>query len=316
MVGLIVGGIIGFFAGVLVNALADDLPYRRNPGLPVYPDGTPRPMAAWSGIAAFLLDLRSPVQRQPNPDRSRSPWYIPPILPEDDMANTDLPEDMTEETEKIKPVPFPEKPTLSWRYPLTEVLTIGLCILAVSAAQQQNLSIIQVLFWLAYMAIYVLITVIDIEHKLILFIVVIPSAVLALLNAVVFPEVVSSPQNAFAGAVAGFVPFFILYQGGFLFTYILGQARGEKIDTVAFGYGDVMLMTLSGLILGLDRTIIALFITVFLGAMGAIGYMLLRALIGRRYSLFTAIPYGPYIVAAFIIMLLYGDAVRKALLGY
>jgi prepilin signal peptidase PulO-like enzyme (type II secretory pathway) len=312
MIGLIIGGLLGFLAGILVNALADDLPYRRNPGLPVYPDGTPRPIAAWSGILAFVFNLRAPIKNQPNQSRSRYPWYIPPQMPDETSPDSEE-EDITE---KIKPIPLPEKPTLNWRYPLTELLTMGLCILAVNTAQEQNLSLVQVLFWLAYMAIYALITVIDVEHKLILFIVIIPSAVLALINAVFFPEVVNTPENALWGAVAGFVPFFILYQGGFIFTYILGQARGEKIDTVAFGYGDVMLMTLSGLILGLDRTIIALFITVFLGAMGAIGYMLLRAVLGRRYSLFTAIPYGPYIVAAFVIMLLYGDAVRKALLGY
>ncbi len=314
MIGLLISGILGFFAGILVNALADDLPYRRNPGLPVYPDGTSRPLLAWSGILAFVLNLRAPVNKQPNQARSRYPWYIPPSEPEDTHTTANTDDD--DVTEPIEAIPLPEKPLLTWRYPLTELLTVGLFILAASAAQEQNLGLVQVAFWLAYMAIYALITVIDIEHKLILFIVVIPSAVLALINALFFPEVVNTPQNAFLGAVAGFVPFFILYQGGFIFTYILGQARGEKIDTVAFGYGDVMLMTLSGLILGLDRTLIALFITVFLGALGAIGYMLLRSILGKRYSLFTAIPYGPYIVIAFVIMLLYGDAVRKSILGY
>jgi len=45
--------LIGIIAGGIVNALADDLPERRRPQLPRYPDGTPRPLIAWLGITAF-----------------------------------------------------------------------------------------------------------------------------------------------------------------------------------------------------------------------------------------------------------------------
>ncbi|MCU0511902.1 MAG: A24 family peptidase [Anaerolineae bacterium] len=276
--------IVGFLAGVLVNALSDDLPYRRRPARPTYADGTPRPLLAWSGLLAFATGQRRPAVPAPNPARQRG-----------------------------------EPAALSWRYPLTELLTMFLMVLMIHAAlHEPRMSLLQVVFWGLYMVMFALVVVIDIEHKLILFVVVIPSAGLALLNVILTPETATPTtlENAFWGAVAGFVPFFILYQGGFIFTYIMGQVRGQRIDTVAFGYGDVMLMTLSGLLLGLDRTIIGLFITVFLGAAGALGYMLLRLVLRERYSLFTAIPYGPYIVAASVLMLLYGAQVRVALLGY
>jgi prepilin signal peptidase PulO-like enzyme (type II secretory pathway) len=137
---LIVVGLIGVLVGGIVNALADDLPQRRNPHLPHYPDDTPRPLVAWLGISAFLLGKRT------SPGGAR----------------------------------------LSWRYPITEVVTSLAMILVIArtSAGQPPATAWQVVFWLVYMAIFVLITVIDLEHKLILFVVIIPSAVVALVDAV------------------------------------------------------------------------------------------------------------------------------------
>jgi len=290
--------IVGFFAGVLINALADELPYRRRLARPVYPDGTPRPLVAWSGIGAFVQGLRVPPVQQPNEDRKRL---------------------------------YEDAPSLSWRYPLTEIGTIILMIIAVFAIHaypdSQRLLLnpaiftdaqlaLQLVFWWIFCAIYMLITVIDVEYKLILRVVVFPTVLLAFLNIIIAPATSITLEDALLGALWGFVPFMLLYLGGFLFTYILGHIRGEKIDTVAFGFGDVMLMTLSGVLLGFSHTIFALFIAVFAGAFGAFLYIVGRALIGHRYSWFTAIPYGPYIVFATLLMLLYGDDVRRALIGY
>jgi leader peptidase (prepilin peptidase) / N-methyltransferase len=96
----------------------------------------------------------------------------------------------------------------------------------------------------------------------------------------------------------------------------MGQLRGEKITTVAFGYGDVMLITFSGALLGVAYTAIAMFITVFLGAIGAFVYLAMRLALKGRYNLFTAIPYGPYIIIATLIMLLYGREVWFYVFGW
>jgi prepilin signal peptidase PulO-like enzyme (type II secretory pathway) len=204
---------------------------------------------------------------------------------------------------------------LSWRYPITELGTATLMVIAYYAAQAENVSTLQTAFWLIYMAVFVLITVIDIEHKLILFVVIVPSCVLAILDAILTsfqPTLV----DALIGGAAGFLVFFLMYNGGYLFTYVIGKLRGREIREVAFGYGDVMMATLSGLILGWRALIFAMFITVFLGAFGALIYMFSRRFIGRRYSAFTAIPYGPYIVAGTILMLLYRVEVRQAIFGW
>lgn len=295
----------GLVAGGIVNVLADDLPLRRAPRLPRYvpeakkraihipvedaqgnditqefveADDEPRPPLAWLGLTAFLFGKRESSDGQ------------------------------------VK---------LSWRYPLTEILTIGLMVITVLAIDYINVNVepgeptigtLQTIFWMLYMAIFALIIVIDIEHKLILFIVIIPSAVLAILDAATTgypPDLIT----ALAGGAAGFGVFFIMYGGGFLFTYVLGLLRGQSIDEVAFGYGDVMMAMLAGLILGWRVLIFAIFITVFLGAFGALIYILSRALFGGKYSAFTAIPYGPYIVVGTILMLLYRDTLGPAMFG-
>jgi leader peptidase (prepilin peptidase) / N-methyltransferase len=279
---LIIIAVVGLLAGGIVNALADELPYRRNPALPTYPDGTPRPMLAWLGITAFLFGLRTPSDN-----------------------STD------------KKQGYEGKPELSWRYPLTEITTAILMIATyILMGNKSNTTTLQMIIWLIYMAIFMLINVIDIEHKLILFIVMIPSAILALIDATLIPIPNPPLQSALAGGGIGFAVFFIFYQGGYLFTYILGRARGEKIDTVAFGFGDVMMITLSGFILGFQGVIFVMFISVFLGSFGAIVYLLIRFVVAGRYDLFTAIPYGPYIVIATIIILLFSDEVSCFLLVY
>jgi prepilin signal peptidase PulO-like enzyme (type II secretory pathway) len=207
---------------------------------------------------------------------------------------------------------------LSWRYPLTELMT-ALCMLLALAVKNADpdVSDAQLIFWLIYMAIFVLVTVIDIEHKLILFVVMIPSALIAILDALITPT--GLPPNigrALFGGALGFGVFFLLYLGGFLYVYITNSVQGRNISEVAFGYGDVMLATVSGLILGLEAMIFAMFITVFLGAFGALLYLVGRRLAGRATSMFTALPYGPYIVLGTLIMLLFSDEVRFLLAGY
>jgi leader peptidase (prepilin peptidase) / N-methyltransferase len=274
---------LGLFAGSVVNMLADELPYRRRPGIPVYPDGTPRSLSAWSGILAFLTGARSPRHAQPDPTRAR---------------------------------PHSQDNRLSWRYPLTELLTIGLMLIAFYALQShQDIDALQVAFILLYMAIFTLITVIDMEHKLILFVVIIPSVLIGLIDSLV---TAAQPTflNALAGGALGFGAFYLAYQGGFLFNYLAGRMRGKKITTTAFGYGDVMMITLSGVLLGFAGVFLAIFITVFLGAFGAIVYLIAKKLLVGKYNAFTAIPYGPYIVAATIIMMLFGSSIQKLAFGY
>ncbi len=204
---------------------------------------------------------------------------------------------------------------LSWRHPLTELATAALFVVTLAVvADDRSMPLAQFIIYLLYMASFVLVTVIDLEHRLILFVVIIPSALLALFDAAFIGYGIDL-STALLGGALGFGLFFLLYLGGFAFTAVLSQVRGEKIDEVAFGYGDVMLITLSGLILGWQVLIIAMFITVFLGAAGAILYLIVRRLAGRHYTLFTPLPYGQYIVIATLLLLLFTPEIRGLLLA-
>ena len=272
---------LGLLVGGLINALADDLPYRRRLGVPSYPDGTPRPLTAWYGLSAFLLGQREPQNPQPNEKRKRE-----------------------HETDN----------RMGWRYPLTELLTTFLFVVAYAGMQRMgDVSLAQQALYLLYMAIFALITVIDIEHKLILFIVAVPSIVLALLDALLLPDTGPTIGSALSGALAGFATFFAMFLGGILFNVWLSRRRGEDVNTVAFGFGDVVLVVFSGALLGLENIFFGLFVTIFLGAMGASLYIVIKQLFVDDYEAFTAIPYGPYIVAGTIIILLYAYPVQCAI---
>lgn len=213
----------------------------------------------------------------------------------------------------------PSGQRMGWRYPLTEIATgLAFVVAFMATRDDRAMTDFQLFFWLVYMAIFVLVVVIDIEHKLILFAVMIPAGLIAVLDAALTPLTAYGPslQDALIGGAAGFIGSYLLYMGGFLFIRISGRMRGHSIDEVAFGYGDVMMFTLSGLILGPLPLLFATYITVFAGAVGAILFLFGRGLRRRGYRLFTALPYGPYIVLGTTIMLLFGEeAIRFMGLG-
>jgi leader peptidase (prepilin peptidase)/N-methyltransferase len=289
----VVAGMAGLLLGGLINILADDLPARRNPGPPHYPDGTPRPVSAWLGITAFLTGQRtSPtppevVESSPSEKSLSEAEFI-------DAAVAELPE----MAGPMPPEPVQPKPRrLSWRYPLVEiVLALSYIGMALGLRDEKNLT-----FWFVYVAVLLLITVIDIEHRLILFVVILPACLFALLVALISPDQDKDFMNYVFGGLAGFSLFFVMFLGGIVFS------SATNTGEVAFGFGDVMLATLCGLILGWQAFIFASLITVFVGAAGAMLYLMGRAMMRQRYRWFTPLPYGPYIVIGTLIMLLFRD---------
>lgn len=276
----IAAGLLGVLAGGVINALADDLPHRRKPERPHYPDGTPRPFSAWLGLSAFLTGQREP------PDDA---------LPSLDW-NVDSPLGGGERSASRR---------LSWRHPLVEIVMGGaFAAMSLAFAGEPNLPA-----WLVYVAIMALITVIDVEHRLILFVVIVPSCLFALAVAAVSPEGGKPFSDFLIGGALAFALFFAMFLGGGAFSAFMQR------DEVAFGFGDVMLATLSGFILGWRAFIFAALITVFVGAAGAVLYLMGRMLIRRRYKWFTPLPYGPYIVIGTLIMLLFRDEVARLLGG-
>lgn len=313
MIELILVALIGILAGGVVNLLSDDLPYRRMPTRPRYADGTPRPISAWLGLSAFLLGQRLPTERI-GEDRYSRPHQTPGFDPEAPSQEDEIEEgtviaDAAVDTPPLWP-PDDDALRLSWRYPLTEMFTAALMILTYFVLQDRDFTLVETSVYLFYMFVFSVITIIDIEYRLVLFIVVVPSMVLAVLVAYLFP-IEPTLRDSLSGGLMGFGIFAAMFIGGIVFNLLV-----NRNGATAFGFGDVMLITLCGFLLGFGETFFAIFLITFLGAGGAVIYIVARSFVFRDYQRFTAIPYGPYIVAGTIIMLLFGDAVSRAIIGY
>ncbi len=152
--------------------------------------------------------------------------------------------------------------------------------------------------------IFALITVIDLEHRLILWRTVWVSAIgLALLGGL-------SPERGWAktlvGGLAGYGLVFGLFLLGQLYAVLLARLRGQPLDEIAFGGGDVNLAGLIGLAVGWSGVLFALFIGVVLAGLFSLGYLAVM-LARRRYNPHTPFAYGPFLVVGGLLMYLHGQ---------
>lgn len=164
------------------------------------------------------------------------------------------------------------------------------------------------LFNLLYGAILILVTVTDLEHRMILHVVTLPAILLALLGAFLNPAW-ASPKRALLGGAIGLVGTFGVYLLGSAFAWLMGRIRGQPISEVAFGFGDVTLNTFIGLIVRAPEIIFSMIIGFLLGGIAALLVLVVQGLLRRRYKLFTAIPYGPFLILGGMTMLYYGPQV-------
>ena len=94
----------------------------------------------------------------------------------------------------------------------------------------------------------------------------------------------------------------VLYSLGNKLAQIMARRRGQSVDEVALGFGDVNLTGVLGLMLGWPVIILELFLGIFIGGIFSLIYLVIM-LVARRYHLFTALPYGPYLVTGAILLL-------------
>ena len=117
------------------------------------------------------------------------------------------------------------------------------------------------------------------------------------------------------GAIVGYAITLLFYWFGIFFVRVVNRNRRNKINTVAFGFGDVRLGGFLGALVGFPAIFYALIYAVLLGGVGALVAILLGTLQRGRYSAFTAIPYGPYLVISGWAFLVFKPELFAWLLG-
>lgn len=142
-----------------------------------------------------------------------------------------------------------------------------------------------------YLAVLILVIVIDVEHRLILHVVTFPTTLLAIGLSTLTSW--NSPLMALAGAGVGFLIFYVLYW--------IGQiAYGPG----ALGFGDVTLCMTMGAMLGFPSVIFAIVFGILIG--GVVSGALIGVGVLTRSS---RIAYGPFLAVGGMIMLVWGPQI-------
>ncbi len=188
------------------------------------------------------------------------------------------------------------------RYLLIAAVTILLlCLMAEITERGDALSGLVRFVW---MPVFVLIAVIDIEHRRVLSTVLLPAALLALLESLISSRL----HSALAGGIMGVLLSGGMYLGGQLYLHALRRWRSIELQVVPFGGGDVMLAGLCGLVVGWPFILPALLLAV-LGA----GVSALLLLATGRVRLSSALPYAPFLLIGTVLVIRFPDAFTNAL---
>jgi prepilin signal peptidase PulO-like enzyme (type II secretory pathway) len=156
---------------------------------------------------------------------------------------------------------------------------------------------------------FILFVVIDIEHRLILWITVWPSALLFAVLGGLDPG--RGWQKTLLGGLAGYVIVFGVYLLGQGYAWLVKRRRGEALEEVVFGGGDVNLAGVVGLVVGWSGILLALLIAVLSSGAFSLGYVIVQS-IRRRYDPYAPIPYGPFILLGGFLLYFFSAQIRAA----
>jgi leader peptidase (prepilin peptidase)/N-methyltransferase len=184
---------------------------------------------------------------------------------------------------------------ISWRYPLVELIT---AVLSLMLFLQFGLTLRFLIFFI-FTAVLIVITFIDLDHQIIPDVLTLPGIPIFFLLAIF---VVKIPWlEALIGLLIG---------GGVLFAIAFVYELLTKRE--GMGGGDVKLLAMIGGFLGWKSLIFILLFSSFSGAIAGI-----TAMIIKKQDMKYAVPFGPFLSAAAVAYLFWGDAfMRVLILGY
>ena len=154
------------------------------------------------------------------------------------------------------------------------------------------------------------IVLIDLEHRLILH----PVSWIGAGLGLVIGLMRNGWWETVLGGAVGYATMWLLYWLGELIMRGLARLKKRSLSDVALGYGDVNLSGILGLMLGWPLVIPGLFLSILIGGAVSLVYLVIMVIL-RRYQLFTALPYGPFLIAGAFIFLFLGEQLI-VILGY
>ena len=194
----------------------------------------------------------------------------------------------------------------SWRTWLVEAIYIAITIWSWShPANKLNF----LLTWMC-LIFFGVVVVIDIEHRLIMH----PVSWVGVALGLVTGTARNGWSETLIGGAVGYGLMWLLYHLGDLIMRGIARVKHRTLDDVALGYGDVNLSGVLGLMLGWPLILPGLFLAIIFGGLVSLVYLIIMMLLGR-YRVFTALPYGPFLIAGAFILLFFSESII-ALLGY
>ncbi len=151
---------------------------------------------------------------------------------------------------------------------------------------------------LALLIYFGVVTVIDLEHRLILH----PVSLAGVLLGGGVGVWLHGWGATLLGGAAGFAIMYGLYALGGLFLRLINRWRAQPVEEVALGFGDVNLAGVIGLLLGWPGVLAGLTLAILIGGVFSLLWLLGQFVL-RRYRAFEPIPYGPFLVAGALILL-------------
>lgn len=173
---------------------------------------------------------------------------------------------------------------ISLRYPLVEILTAVIAVLLFREGFPARVFAL----YSAYSAALIVITFIDIDHKIIPDVITLPSIMIA--PGIAFFVEHITMVDALLGAVAG---------GGVLWVIARGYELIRKQE--GMGLGDVKMLAMIGAFQGWQAVPFSLLVGSMIGTVVGIG-----AIIARRGKLDMEIPFGPFLAAGSLLYLFGG----------
>jgi prepilin signal peptidase PulO-like enzyme (type II secretory pathway) len=158
---------------------------------------------------------------------------------------------------------------------------------------------------------------IDMEHRLILH----PTSIFGSLLALTVGLISHGLRATLTGGLSGLIIMLVFYYLGVLFTKIRArrlQAMGQEADDEeALGAGDVILVTIIGLMLGWPLIWFSLVFGILLGGLVSL-LLVFGLLITRKYeknALMLFIPYGPYFITSAFLIIYFPSLIEKIVPG-